>query len=139
VIRFIDSNVFIHALLQPRRRLKDHEVQIKEGAKKILERVMEGEEVSTTVVHLSETANILESRISIERTSQILTSILNFPSLKVMSVDEQEYSAAVAYSSHGSFGVNDALAVIKMEKQDMTEIYSFDKHLDGKGLFRLTE
>ena len=42
MIRFIDSNVFIHALLQPRRRLKDHEVQIKEGAKKILERVMEG-------------------------------------------------------------------------------------------------
>ena len=131
--------MFLHALLRPGRQLKDHEVQIKEGAKKILERVMNGEPVSTTVVHLSETANILESRISIERTSQILTSIVSFPSLKVMSVDDQEYSAAIALSSYGNLSINDALAIIKMEKMDMTEIYSFDKHLDGKGLIRLTD
>jgi hypothetical protein len=131
--------VFLHALLRPGRQLKDHEVQIKEGAKKILERVMDGEPVSTTVVHLSETANILESRVSIERTSQILTSIVSFPSLKVMSVDDQEYSAAIAFSAHGNLSINDALAIIKMEKGDMAEIYSFDKHLDGKGLIRLTD
>ena len=131
--------MFLHALLRPGRQLKDHEVQIKEGAKKILERVMDGELVSTTVVHLSETANILESRVSIERTSQILTSIVSFPSLKVMSVDDQEYSAAIALSAHGNLSINDALAIIKKEKGDMTEIYSFDKHLDGKGLIRLTD
>ena len=131
--------MFLHALLRPGRQLKDHEVRIKEGAKKILERVMDGEPVSTTVVHLSETANILESRISIERTSQILTSIVSFPSLKVMSVDDQEYSAAIALSAHGNLSINDALAIIKMEKMDMTEIYSFDKHLDVKGLIRLTD
>lgn len=130
--------MFIHALLQPRRRLEDHEVQIKVGAKAILGRVMDGEQVSTTVVHLSETANILESRISIERTSQILTSIMSFPSLTVMPVDEKEYLAAVAYSSQGNLSINDALAIIKMEKGCVTEIYSFDKHLDGRGLTRLT-
>lgn len=53
-MRFIDANVFTYAILKPRRPLSDREREIKERAKRILRRVNEGEEVATTVVHLSE-------------------------------------------------------------------------------------
>jgi predicted nucleic acid-binding protein len=57
----------------------------------------------------------------------------------VESVDAQEYSAAIAHFSHENLSEKDALLIIKMEKQDTTEVYSFDKHLDGRGLMRLID
>jgi predicted nucleic acid-binding protein len=57
----------------------------------------------------------------------------------VESVNAQEYSAAIAHFSHENLSEKDALLIIKMEKQDTTEVYSFDKHLDGRGLMRLID
>ncbi len=62
-MRFVDSNVFVHAVLKPRRRLEGHEAEIKEAAKRILLRLEDGEDASTTVVHLSEVANLLDCSI----------------------------------------------------------------------------
>ena len=33
-MRFVDSNVFVHALLKPSRRLERHEAEIKEKIRK---------------------------------------------------------------------------------------------------------
>ena len=52
-MRFVDSNVFVHAILKPSRRLENHEAKIKKRAKSILKRIEEGEEAATTVVHVS--------------------------------------------------------------------------------------
>ncbi len=59
-MKFADANVFIYAILKPRRELSEKELEIKSRAKAILARINEGEEVFTTVVHLSEVANVLE-------------------------------------------------------------------------------
>jgi len=63
-LRFIDASVFLYAFLKPKRRVSEDVLELKENAKRILSRIEEGEEVVTTVVHLSEIANILESHTS---------------------------------------------------------------------------
>ena len=63
-MRFLDSSVFPHAYLKPRRKLKPLEKKIKAKAKEIIRRVnSDEEEVYMTVVHLSEVVNIIESHI----------------------------------------------------------------------------
>jgi len=47
-----DASVLVHAFIKPKRKLKPHEVEIKETAKKIVSRINEGEEVGITVVQL---------------------------------------------------------------------------------------
>jgi predicted nucleic acid-binding protein len=61
-MRFIDANVFIYAFLRPKKEPSENVKEIKERAKAILARVSDGERVVTTVVHLSEVANVTESR-----------------------------------------------------------------------------
>jgi len=129
-MRFIDSNVFIHAFLKPRRRLERHEVEIKERAKGIILRLEDGEEAATTVVHLSEVANILESRITQMDSREILSAILSLRSLSVKEVTGEMYGAAVHVSEIFSLGVNDTLAYLTMRDEGIYEIYSFDKHFD---------
>jgi len=138
-MRFIDSNVFIHAFLKPRRRLEAHEAEIKEGAKCIIARLEEGEEAITTVVHVSEVANILESRASQGTSREILEAIVSLQSLSIMGVTGEMYRAAVQASELINLGVNDALAYHTMKDRKIGEIYSFDKHFDQiKDITRLT-
>lgn len=137
-MRFIDANVFIHAILKPKRELADHEREIKQGAKEILQRIMDGEDAVTTVVHLSEVANILESKTSIEETARILNSITSIQSMEIEPVNTQEYRAAITYSTINNMGINDSLSLHKMKKLEITEIYSFDKHFDDTDIKRVT-
>lgn len=54
-VKFIDSNVFIYALLKPKRSVDEKIVKMKEKAKEILTWIDNGEEkVLTNVVHISE-------------------------------------------------------------------------------------
>lgn len=58
-VKFIDSNVSIYAILKPKRTVDEKILKMKEKAKDI----DRGEEkVMTTVVHLSEVANVIESQ-----------------------------------------------------------------------------
>jgi len=66
-MRFVDSNVFLHAFLRPRRTLTEREQLVKDEAKSIVKRLEEGEEAATTTVHLSEVVNILETGLGLER------------------------------------------------------------------------
>src|SRR4030042_1142301 len=108
-MRFIDSNVFIHAFLKPNRRLERHEIEIKEGSKNIILRIEEGEEVLTTVIHMSEVANILEARTS-EDAREILSAIASLRNLKLRDVTGENYRAAIQTSELINLGVNDTLA-----------------------------
>ena len=53
-MRFIDANVFLYALLKPKPNLPKEVIEKKKQAREILRRIENGEEVATTVVHLSE-------------------------------------------------------------------------------------
>ncbi len=60
-MRFIDSSVFLYAYLKPRKSIPDKIKTWKKRAKRIIERINMGEEVATSIVHVSEIANILEA------------------------------------------------------------------------------
>jgi uncharacterized protein len=129
-MRFVDSNIFVHTLLKPRRELKTHEAEIKEGAKKVLLRIEEGEEAMTTVVHVSEVANILESRMTRDGSWRILSALASMRGLSISGVSGDDYRSAIQASKVLGVGVNDALAYAVMKKAGVEEIYSFDKHFD---------
>lgn len=129
-MRFVDSNVFVHAVLKPRRRLEGHEAEIKEAAKRILLRLEDGEDASTTVVHLSEVANLIESRMPLGESRQLLSSMVTLKGLKVVDVGGGDYSAAIQASGVLGVGVNDCLAYLVMRDLGVDEIYSFDRHFD---------
>ncbi|MBC8274631.1 MAG: type II toxin-antitoxin system VapC family toxin [Chloroflexi bacterium] len=130
-MRFIDSNVFIHAILKPTRKLAKHEQEIKEAAKAILKRIEQGEKATTTVVHLSEVANILESRTTLTTSRQILIAITSNKNLTITPTTDRQYKGALQLSETLNTGINDALAHLTMTEHQIHEIYSFDKHHDN--------
>jgi len=129
-LRFIDASVFLYAFLKPKKVLSKNMLELKENAKRILTRINEGEDVITTVVHLSEIANILETRTSKVKSAEYIEAILSKQTIHVYDVDVASYAEAVLKAKEEGLGVNDALALIFMEKLGISEIYSFDKDFD---------
>jgi predicted nucleic acid-binding protein len=129
-MRFLDANVFIYAYLKPKRGLADEERKLKEMAKSIIRRVNEGEKVITSIVHLSEVANILENAMTIAALSELIKGILSSDNIAVIEVSSHDYLMAADLASIHNIGINDSLALIKMRERGVDEIYSFDKHFD---------
>ncbi len=129
-MRFIDASVFLYAILKPRRGVTQDILELKDSAKKILLRIEEGEEVATTVVHLSEVANILESHASKTMSIEYVKTILGKPSIHVYDASVADYGEAILKAEEYMIGVNDALALVYMEKLGLREIYSFDSDFD---------
>ena len=82
-MRFIDANVFIYAVLKPKMALPEAVLQKKTAAKEIFLRVNAGEPVTTTTVHLSEVANVLEDAAGISFAADLLSAILTKPTINV--------------------------------------------------------
>ena len=129
-LRFIDASVFLYAFLKPQKVLSKSMLELKENAKRILTRINEGEDVITTVIHLSEIANILETRTSKVKSAEYIEAILSKQTIHVYDVDVASYAEAVLKAKEEGLGVNDALALIFMEKLGISEIYSFDRDFD---------
>jgi len=127
-MRFLDSSIFLHAYLKPRRKLRQREKIIKEMAKKILEKIEGGEEVVTTVIHLAEILNIVESRLGLKYSISLLARILSLPNILIEGVDLDDYKNGLTISERYGISINDSIAYIKMEKLNINEIYTFDKH-----------
>ena len=129
-MKFLDANVLIYAYTKPKRELTEEEKKIKKKAKDIVGRVNKGENVITTLIHLSEVVNVLEKTAPIPALSKFLKGILSMDNVKVLGVSREDYLAATDTATTQGIGVNDALAVIKMREEKISEIYSFDKHFD---------
>ena len=127
-MRFLDSSVFLHAYLKPRRKLRQREKTIKEMAKKILEKIEGGEEVVTTVIHLAEILNIVESRLGLKYSISLLARILSLSNILIEGVGLDDYKNGLTISERYGISINDSIAYIKMEKLNINEIYTFDKH-----------
>lgn len=139
-MRFIDANVFVHAFLNPKRPLQVHELNIKESAKKIVLRLEEGEPMMTTVVHLSEVANIMETRMLARDALEVLSSIMFLEKLNILGSSGEAYRSALSAAEMLELGVNDALAYLAMKENSLTELYSFDRDYDKLGdVRRITE
>jgi len=136
-MRFIDSNVFLHAFLKPRRELTDEELRIKEEAKRILVLVDEGEEVVTTAVHVSEIINVVESGLGLQRSLGLLAWTMSKPNIHVFPVSVESYEQALPLAQERGVSANDALAYFTMKDNDVSEVYTFDKHFDRLAVDRL--
>jgi predicted nucleic acid-binding protein len=127
-IKFIDSNVFVYAYLKPKREISEKISRMKEKAKEILMKINYGKErVVTSVVHISEIANIVESLSSISKSIEIIENILNNENIIVKDVTTQDYIEAVRVANREKVSVNDALAYVIMRNNNISEIYTFDE------------
>jgi predicted nucleic acid-binding protein len=127
-IKFIDSNVFVYAYVKPKREISEKISRMKEKAKEILMKINYGEErVVTSVVHMSEIANVIESLSSISKSIEIIENILNNKNIIVKDVTTQDYIEAVRVANREKVSVNDALAYVIMRNNNISEIYTFDE------------
>lgn len=129
-MRFVDSNVLIYALLKPKKDPNSNIAKIKRESIEILKRIQQGEVVATTVVHLSEVANIIASRKSIKMSAEFVKEFMSLRNVKVYEVKAEDYLKASLIALEKSVDVNDALAYLKMRENGIGEIYTFDKHFN---------
>ncbi len=127
---FVDSNVFLHAFLVPRRKLTEREEKVKNGAKSIVSRLEAGEEAAMTAAHLSEVLNIIETGLGLDQSLGFLAWVSASENLEVIPVAMEDYEEALPVAEEEKVGANDALAYVSMRRRGITEVYSFDKHLD---------
>ena len=130
-MRFLDANIFIYAYYKPKRQLTPKEKQMKENAKRIISNVSEGkEDVMTTVVHVSEIANILKHGMPPEQLAATIRGLFMLDNIKIIGVTRDAYFAAAELGDDLKLEVNDALAVDTMRLNNVKDIYSFDEHFD---------
>jgi predicted nucleic acid-binding protein len=140
VLSFIDANVFLYAFLKPKRKLQEHEEEIKDAAKRIVTRINNGEQVVTSVVHLSEICNILEDFLPVKEALELERSLLFLEGVVIKEVSEEDYLKAFTVAEDEEIGANDVLAYVLMKEEKINRIYSFDKHFDSfKDIQRITE
>ncbi|MCS7385790.1 MAG: twitching motility protein PilT [archaeon GB-1867-005] len=89
-MRFVDASVFVHAFIKPKRKLKPHEIKIKESAKAIVKKINESEKVGLTVIQLAEIANILENYMPLEDALQVEEFLLYAPNVKIYGVTKKK-------------------------------------------------
>jgi predicted nucleic acid-binding protein len=127
-IKFIDSNVFVYAYVKPKREISEKISRMKEKAKEILMKINYGEErVVTSVVHMCEIANVIESLANLSKSIEIIENILNNKNIIVKDVTTQDYIEAVRVANREKVSVNDALAYVIMRNNNISEIYTFDE------------
>lgn len=139
-LSFIDASAFLYAFLTTRVELSPEVREMKTHAQAIIRRVQEGEKVTTSAVHVSETVNILEKRFPLQRARHVASQIIQSPNIEILPVDRLHYEAALATSERHDLGLNNALAYTLMRERNIDAIYSFDKDFTKlPGIRRLTE
>jgi predicted nucleic acid-binding protein len=130
-LRFVDSNIFLHSFLKPRRKLREKELEIKKEAQAIVKRIEGGEEVAMTTSHLSEVVNVIETSLGLEKSLGFLAWVVTMNNIEVYSVGLGHYETSLSLARENRMSANDALAYLFMKSYGLKEIYSFDKHFDG--------
>ena len=140
-MKFLDANIFIYAYYKPKKQLTGRELQMKALSKRIINDVSLGkDDVMTTVVHVSEVANILKHGLTMEQLITIIRGLFMQNNVKILGVSAQAYFAAIELGEDLKLEVNDALAVDVMRQNEVKEIYSFDEHFEHlDGVERLPE
>ena len=137
--RFLDANIFIYAYYKPKKPLNQKEKQMKEQAKKIITNISQAkEEVTTTVIRISEIVNILKHGLKVEELNKLILGLFMLDNIKIKSITREQYLAATELAEELELESNDALAVDTMKQDGITEIYTFDEDFDNvEGITRL--
>jgi len=129
-MRFVDASVFLYAFLRPKRDLPNEIAEMKKASKSILRRINSDEKVYSSLVHLSEVANILEAVLPVNESHAILSDLLYATTIVILEPTKDNYLDALEVAQEAAVGLNDALAYVLMKATDVKEIYSFDRHFD---------
>ncbi|MFQ6076056.1 MAG: type II toxin-antitoxin system VapC family toxin [Candidatus Bathyarchaeia archaeon] len=103
----------------------------KKAAIEILGRVEEGEEVATSIIHVSEAINIVEARVGLRESLEFIENALATENLSILPVSRGSYEEALFVALRYGISPNDAVAALLSEDLGITEVYSFDKHFDN--------
>ena len=136
-MRFVDSNVFLHAFLRPRRELSEEERRVKDAAKEIVREIDGGEGVAMSTVHLSEVVNIIESGLGLQKSLGFLAWTISSANIDVYPTDIGDYGSALSVARERGVSANDALAYLLMKERGLDEVYSFDRHFDQLDVTRI--
>lgn len=138
--RYVDASVFVHAYLKPRRELRPREALIKKHARAIVTRINRGESVVLSTVHFSEIANLLEDWMSLRDAHAIQLGLVTMDNVQVLPVTRSDLLDALGLAAEAQVGTTDALAVVLMQREGTTDIYSFDRDFDRfDGLHRVAQ
>jgi predicted nucleic acid-binding protein len=129
-MRFVDASVFLYAYLRPKRAVPKEIAEMKKAARAILRRINTDEKVYSSLVHLSEVANILEGVMPINESHKVMRDILYATTIVILEPTKGNYLDAIEVAQEANVGLNDAIAYVLMKSMDAKEIYSFDRHFD---------
>ena len=137
-MRFIDANVFIYAFYKPKKTPDLRSLALKELSKSIIKNIQRGEEVLTTVIHLSEVANIIKHSLPEHEVCTIITTLFTMDNIEIVDVSKELYLKAAVLGQTLNLNPNDALTVLVMRERNITEIYTFDTDFDNvQGIRRI--
>jgi len=122
-MRFVDANVFVYVLVKSPKT--DYEI-----SKRILERIENGEETATSLAIIQEVVDWLEYNHRKKEIRNFLVGVNSYLSLEKMSVGWDDFIAALDDVDKYNIDFVDSLALQRMKKNRITEIYSNDKDFD---------
>ena len=122
-MRFVDSNVFIYVLV---KSPKDDYMT----AKRILQRIEEGEETITNTAVIQEIVDWLEYNNKRREIETFLAAINSYITMKKAKVSWNEIMEAIGDMKKYDLDLVDALTLQTMKKNDVKEIYTNDKDFD---------
>ena len=132
-MKLVDANVFIHGILKPRKNISESNKKLKKRANDLVLRINRGEPVGICVIQLSEVIRVFENLKEHETAFRLQKFFLKSPKIKKFPVYEEDLLHAhgvVDKYGDNKISFNDAIAYIVMKREDIEEIYSFDKHFD---------
>ncbi|HUK85937.1 MAG TPA: type II toxin-antitoxin system VapC family toxin [Candidatus Acidoferrum sp.] len=122
--RFVDANIFIYAVTA-------HQLFGK-TAKKILERINNGEPAVTSTIVLCEVAWVLEAMGKQGSIKPTLEKIMSFKNLKLVGFSEDDLLVGANTVGTEHLDFNDSVNLALMMRLGITEIYSNDQKHFGK-------
>lgn len=130
-MRFVDSNVFIYVLVKSPK--DDYET-----AKRILQRIEEGEAAITNTAVVQEIVDWLEYNNKRREVEKFLTAINSYITMKKAEVSWNEMMEAISDMKKYDLDFVDALILQTMKKNNVKEIYTNDKDFNRvKGIRRI--
>ena len=130
-MRFVDSNVFIYVLVKSPK--DDYET-----AKRILQRIEEGEEAITNTAVIQEIVDWLEYNNRRREVEKFLTAINSYITMKKAEVSWNEIMEAMGDMKKYDLDLVDALTLQTMKRNNVNEIYTNDRDFDRvKGIRRI--
>jgi len=132
-MRFIDANVFIYLMVKSPE--KDYEI-----SKRILKRIENGEEASTSLAVVQEVVDWLEYNNRKKEVRSFLTAVNSYLTMNKLNITWDDMLSALDDMDEHELDYVDALTLQTMKKNSIHEIYTNDTDFDKvKGIERIWE